>query len=383
MKKTYRIGVMVVVICLFMDLDFTACNFSKKNNLNSIPVLITTSQMNRTTVKVKRGNIQKELSINGSIVPTIKKDMTFTNIAGYLSKLNVKANDPIKKGEIIAELDSQDVEYEIKQEKVKVQQAQFDYDQAVKNKAIKMAREKALYDSNFLPKAQFEDDEIQFDSAIEDAKSNLETEKLNLEKVNEDLNRTVLRSDITGVVTYVPDLKLYQHIDPFQVIATVADGSSCQVQCNEKVQVQQEDVVSNSDDKDKNAKINLYEKLPAGVNVKISTENSTYDGQVIGNIIDQTDTNVNKKCVITIKFNKQPDKFKFEDNAVITYIDSMAKDVLLLPLSAVIIGAGNHPYVKVLKDGVVSEKYVDIGICNDKYYEITSGVEEGDDVISN
>lgn len=323
-------GLMALGLCSFVILSLTACGNSR---YNAIPTLITTTDVNQGTIAVKKGNIKNIFSIDGKVVPVTPINFSFGEADGYLAKLNIKAGDVIKSGDIIAELDTGDIKYQIQQEQIKVQVAQLDYDEAISSKATKFN--------------------------VKRAELNLESENLNMNKLKESLNNTVLRADTSGIVTSVEDLKLYQHIEPFEILGTMADPSNCEVQFD-----------------------GVNDKLIAGMDVEIDVEGQTVDGKVVSNVIK--DGKSGKEGVAIFKFNNRPQNVKFGDIADIRYVESQANNVLLLPVAAVKSGAGNHPYVRIIsKNGNLTEKYIETGISDGESIQIVSGLSIGDEVISN
>lgn len=325
-------GLMALGLCSFVTLSLAACGNSR---YNAIPTLMTTTDVKQGTVAVKKGNIKKIFSISGKVVPVMPINFSFGETDGYLAKLNIKAGDVIKSGDIIAELDAEDIKYQIQQEQIKVQMAQLDYDEAVSSKATKFN--------------------------VERAELNLESENLNMNKLKESLNNTVLRADTSGIVTSVEDLKLYQHIEPYEILGTMADPSNCEIQFD-----------------------GVNDKLIAGRDVEINEEgqNIVVDGKVVSNVIK--DGKSGKEGAVIFKFNNRPQNVKFGDIVDIRYIDSQANNTLLLPVDAVKAGAGNHPYVRIIsKSGNITEKYVETGISDGENIQIVSGLSIGDEVISN
>lgn len=331
MKKSSK--AIIIVVCAFTIPNLTSCGFSKNGNSDTVPALVTASNIERKLSTVSKGNIEKVFSVNGKIVPLIERDLSFKGAGGYLTKLNIKAGSTVKKGTVIAELDSKDLRYQTQQEEIKVQLAEIDYDEAVKSK------------SNA------------FD--IKKAKLNLEAENLNLDKLRGDLSNTVLTADMSGVITSIGNLKLYEKVEPYEVIGTIADPSSYQVECNEP-----------------------NEKLTAGTQVKINYYDSsqggqnTSDGEVISNVKN------GDSRLIMFKFTNQPQGVRLGNEVSVRYVEAKASDVLILPVEAVKTGAGDHPYVRIFKNGDVVEKYIDTGIDDGKNIEVKNGLSVGDKVVT-
>lgn len=326
MKKWKMI---LIFVCICALLNFTSCGISNSRASGVVPKLITPKNVEQTTSKVKRGNIQKKASVSGTIEPKMQKNMSFNGVEGYLLKIDVKVGDTVKKGDTIAELNMDDIKYQIKEQKIHVQLAQADVDEA-----------KSGVSQNEIKKAEL----------------NLQLEQLKLDKLNDSLNKSILKSDMNGIVTYVSDVNIGQHLEPFEILVTVADKSNIEVKCEK-----------------------MDEGIKVGTKVDIFTNNNTCKGTVTGNVINKD----KDKEITIIDFDKQPKDLSFGDIVHVEYAQSNAENVLIIPNSAISHGAGDHPYVRILKNGSMSEKYIDTGIDDGTNTEVTSGLSEGDEVICN
>ena len=77
-----------------------------------------------------------------------------------------------------------------------------------------------------------------------------------------------------------------------------------------------------------------------------------------------------------------PEDFQLTEGLTITVsiVVEERNDVLLVPIQA-IISRGRETLVQVLKDGVIEERSITVGISNWQYAEITSGLSEGEQVV--
>jgi len=84
---------------------------------------------------------------------------------------------------------------------------------------------------------------------------------------------------------------------------------------------------------------------------------------------------------IKIAFDVDDDRIKPSMTASASIIIDSKQDILLIPLSAVK-AAGENSYVEILVDGQPQQKTVTTGMSNDTMIEITSGLEEGQEIIT-
>ncbi|MBI2864981.1 MAG: efflux RND transporter periplasmic adaptor subunit [Chloroflexi bacterium] len=99
------------------------------------------------TVEVQRGNLVATVNTTGSVVPATQAKLSFKS-AGRLKELNVKVGDAVKQGQVLASLDTSDLEISLAQaqsslnlSKLKVQQL------TTPPKAEEVAAAQATYDS--------------------------------------------------------------------------------------------------------------------------------------------------------------------------------------------------------------------------------------------
>ena len=341
-KKT-----IIFTTALLAATSFTACGFSRSQGTGSIPTLVAPAQEKKNTITVKRGDFELKSFLAGRIVPEVAKDMYFKGNGGYLSKINVKVGDEVKKGDIIAELDKDEINQQIKEQEIQLQLVKIDCEEAEKNNASDFDKERL--------------------------KLRFSLEEMRLNQLNENLKNSTIISDMNGVVMGVQNFRAHQRVEAFQPLVVVAEKNKFLVQCDIR-----------------NAKLTLGTKVNIGI--KIVLAQSSADGEVISNtILEQSPSKNNgnsnsseppeENSRIVIKFNSEPKNFKFGDDVTVHYIASKATNTLILPTNAIKFGAGNRPFVKLLKDGDVTEKYIEIGLNDEKNTEIISGLSENDTII--
>jgi len=84
---------------------------------------------------------------------------------------------------------------------------------------------------------------------------------------------------------------------------------------------------------------------------------------------------------VKVAFDVQDERVKPGMSTSVTIITDSKQDILLVPLSAVK-AAGENSYVEILVDGQPQQKTVTTGMSNDTMIEITSGLEEGEKIIT-
>ncbi|CAH0240701.1 Multidrug resistance protein MdtA [Peribacillus sp. Bi96] len=120
------------------------------------------------------------------------------------------------------------------------------------------------------------------------------------------------------------------------------------------------------------------------VEIKASAfEDETFTGQVTSVAKEGTYENGVSSFDVTIKIDK-PGDIKIGMSTEVSIVTNSVKDVLYVPIEAVQMD-GEEKYVNIQQSGATegaasTKSAVETGISNDRYIEITSGLEEGQNV---
>lgn len=331
MNKWIKYSIIFGTSCSVL-FSVVGCSNKSKDISKAVPTLVSPVTEEIRTQTVRKGTIERTGTRSGYISPVKKVDMCFKFKGGYLSKLNVKAGDIVKQGQILAELDTSDTKYAIKQEEIKLKQAQLSYDNAVQSGSSDIQKQILQL--------------------------NIEAENLKLNQLKEDLKNSVLTADISGKVINVADVRISQFISGYQPLVTIADPNSIQVQCDG----------------------NLPD-FAVGCRAIIRVVNTDYNGEVVTNTLQQGGNSQNNKVVI--KFLDEVKNVEVGDSVTVICTFERKENVIVIPYKAVRIGEDGHNYVRLKDKDDIIERYVEIGIRNDDKVEITSGLSEDETIIIN
>lgn len=174
-------------------------NIKKTVYTSIIPILFLTvvschkganSYSFETTV-VKKGSIINTITATG----TIQADTTVsigTQVSGVIKKIYVDFNSPVKKGQLLAEIDKTPLQ-------TQVQQAQASLDDSkseVEFQTAAFERFKALLDKKLVAQADFDQVKYSYNKAL----ANLKTAQAGYDKAIVNLNYASIYSPITGVL---------------------------------------------------------------------------------------------------------------------------------------------------------------------------------------
>ena len=150
-----------------------------------------TSSYTFETAIIKKGSIINTITATG----TIQADTTVsigTQVSGVIKKIHVDFNSPVKKGQLLAEIDKTPLQ-------TQVQQAQASLDDSkseVEFQTAAFERFKALLDKKLVAQADFDQVKYSYKKAL----ANLKTAQAGFDKAIVNLNYASIYSPITGVV---------------------------------------------------------------------------------------------------------------------------------------------------------------------------------------
>ncbi len=354
--------------------------------------------------KVEKGDLAKSVVATGKVTPITKVEVK-SKASGIVKKLFVDAGDKVRKGQLLAQLDKEEIEAQVEQSRAAVQAAEAgltsseaDYQRArvdaegpevpllkrAYDRAIGMAKEGVVSTS------ALEDAEKNYELAlnkqnvskaqatvlkakIAQSQGELAQDRANLKQLEEQLSYTDIVSPIDGVVLS-RDVEMGDAVSSILVLGSSATlvmtlGDTSQVYVKGKV--------------DESDIGKVYLGQPARIKVE-SFKDKTFNG-VVTKI---SPMGVEKDNVTTfevrVSINNPGGELKAEMTANAEIILEEHKNVLQIPEGAIIYDKDKKASVEIpdpsAKDGK-KKIAVNIGISNGAKTELLSGLKEGDQVV--
>ena len=331
---------MLMIVCLLMT-ALSGCYFLPEEEEILTPPLSEPEEVTYRTHTVGTGNLEYYIRGTGYFVSTTSETLQFGNVSGKLRDVYVKNGDMVKKGQLIAELETGDLPYTIKEQEINVKISEIN-----------------------LKNAQISGNQ----NSIAIAEYNLELAKLRLEKYIAQRESVRLYSNIDGVVVYRADLKAGDNIGTHQIICRVADPDDVLITFNHT------DV----------------DKLVYGMemSIKISGLQQPLTGKIVQVPADlpATASDAEKKSVkIELDIPEGIGTLKdydleLGDSVNVSILMDSRTDVITLS-TGYINKVGTRRYVKILKNGIPEERDVELGLQTGNTVEILSGIEVGDVIV--
>lgn len=331
-----RVAIISVLTALTTSLLISGCSFLPAEEEILQPPLMQQEKIEFKTEPAARGDLISQLKLLATFYPQVKKSLSFESQGGRLKNIAVSLSKEVKAGDLIAELNSNDLDLNIKLLKIDIQKTKLTIGQLQANDS----------DTYSIKRAQLD----------------LQQQELRLDNMESQLSKTRIYAPIDGKITHVISLAIGEYISAFQTVAIISD--------TRKLVVMTSAVEAN--------------RLPIGAKVIVEYASKRLDGEVVANpstLFSDPDESIRKSAFITLDAGV-PEGANMGDETKIIYVVDHRENVIKLPRSYINSMSG-YSYVNVLEDGVRVEKDVQVGLTTATEVEIISGLNEGDLVIVN
>lgn len=337
------------------------------------------------TVHIKNGNISNVITATGTIEAT-KQVEVGTQVSGVVQKIYVDYNSTVKAGQLIAELDKENLQEVL-------QQAKSAYNVALQDQNYKQViydRQNQLYKANVISKADYQ--EALFN--LNTAKGTAQQQNSNLRKAQTNLGYANIYSPIDGVV-------LSKNVDEGQTVAASYSTPTLFTIAKDLKQMQ---VEANVDEADIGA-------VKEGQRVTFMVDafpDEEFSGSVTQVRLNSTVTSNVVTYTVIIKADNPKEKLKPGLTATVSIYTMELKDVMTLEAKAFAfepdmnllnefnkskngdsstqkIDSSKDKNIKTIwvkYDYGIREQQVVIGKNDGINYEIISGLAEGNQVVT-
>ena len=341
------------------------------------------NEINYLTEPVVRTNIAQTVSATGEISAAQLVDVG-AQASGQIKKLHVTLGQQVKKGDLIAEIDSTSQLNNLNTNKAKLDtyQAQLvSAEIALRSADKKYQREQALWKEDATSREALEDAQDAFAAAkasVAELKSSIRQTQIAINSAEADLGYTRITAPMDGTVVAIP-VEEGQTVNANQTTPTIVQVADLSTMLN-KMQIAEGDV-----NKVKAGMKLTFTTLSQPDNVREATLESIDPGLTTmsqGSYTTSTDTT--DSAIYYYARSLVPN----EDNVLHigmttenTIIINQAEKVLAVPKLAVK-QRGGKQYVRVLGENKQpQEKEITTGLSDNMNTEVKSGLGEGENVI--
>lgn len=194
--KTKKISSVWIIVSVIVAIAILAWLLSGKKKDTTI---------NFTTEAVAPTNIENSVTATGTI-EAVKTVTVGTQVSGIINKLFVDYNSVVKKGQVIAELDKQNLQSQLNSAKAQLSQAQANLLSAQSDLAYQKAnyqRNKNLYNKGLISANDYEQSRLSWQTAnatVAERRDAVATAREEVSRAQTNLSYAVITSPIDGVV---------------------------------------------------------------------------------------------------------------------------------------------------------------------------------------
>lgn len=312
------------------------------------------------TVTVSRMDLKSTVSATGTIHPIDSVEVS-SRITARLKTVNVKENDQVKAGQVLATLDAKDYEAKRDQAQYKVTNAKAEYD-----------RVSYLYSIGADTQKQVEDAQMNYDTAVSA-----------LTQASSDADETNILAPIDGTVVGEPKTVGTMAVatsDNPTVIMRIANLSSKEI----KAKVDETDIGNIAVGQPATFTVDAFTDKTFTARVKAIAQTDTTNSW--DTTSSTTTTTSSSASVIyyyvTLAVDDPENLLLPAMTARVDIHTADRPDALAIPLSALKTDTTGSYVVILNSDGTQENRYVETGIYSDEYVEILSGLEDGEKVVN-
>ncbi|MDR2946031.1 MAG: efflux RND transporter periplasmic adaptor subunit [Candidatus Adiutrix sp.] len=339
-------------------------------------------QINYLTETVRSGDIIRTVNATGEVA-AVQLVNVGAQVSGQIKKLAVAAGQSVKRGDLIAEIDSttQENDLAINKAKLSTYQAQLvSRELALRVAASQFEREQMLKKRNAASEESLENAEnthASAQSAVEEMKSLIIQAEISVSTAETNLGYTRILAPLDGTVVSVP-VEEGQTVNANQTAPTIVQVADLR-QMEIRMQISEGDVT----------------KVKPGMGVSytiLSEPDRTFTGTLRsvdpglttlsdGSYTGSTDAGTAVYYYGKLVADNADGALRIGMTTQNTITIAEAKGVLLVPSIAVTRHEGRS-FVQVLVDGQAEEREIQIGLSDNMNTQVVEGLAEGDQVVA-
>lgn len=305
------------------------------------PPLVQPVQETLTLYEVKRANIAKQITGVATFASDKMDYLYFTESGGRLVSMNVKLNDTVKAGDIIATTDTDDLETKIRLQEIAIEKLKLTLQQEISEKGAE-------------------------DPAFRSKLYDLESAQIQLESLQKQLDKSRLVATVSGIVTYIDPIQPGEEVDAYKQIVTISDPKQMKL------------IYTAASQNDL-----------AGVEINMDVEVKIKDQVLTGKVVQtpMTAPPNNNKAIeernaksLIIDVKGLPEDVTIGSQADITIVTEKRDNVIVIPRAG-LRSYMDRDYVQVLDGDSRKEVDVEKGIVAATEVEIRQGLNEGQKII--
>ncbi len=339
-------------------------------------------QITYLTEPVKRQTLQKVVDAAGE-VRALNLVTVGAQVSGKIEKLHVVIGQQVKKGDLIAEIDSTTQQNEVDTYKARTNSYKAQLEAAKTTLSVtkkQYDRLKKLEDKNAASVEEVENAQDAYETAkskVEEISASLKETEISLSTAETNLGYTQITAPLDGTIVSVP-------VEEGQTINAAMDTPTIvQIADLSKMEILIE--ISEGDISNVKPGIQVSYSILADLNNTFETTLQSIDpGLTLLTNGEYTEVVGSDEAIYyygRLIVPNEDGKLRIGMTTQNTLYVEKAENTLTVPVTAVK-NDGNNKYVEILNaDGTIRQKQITTGISDGLYMEVKTGLQEGDRVI--
>jgi len=344
--------------------------------------------MKVTVEKAEKHDLTSKISASGEVKP--KKNVNISaHIPGRIVKIGVEEGQRVKAEDFLLKLDSTQYEANADRAQALIHSHRAELIRAeagLKKDESFYKRYKKLFEEKLISEEQLEAAKAQYDISKAQQQAivyQIDQAQASLQNAMDDLSKTVYHSPINGIITSLRveegEIAMIGTMNnPGTILMTIADLSVMEVE----VEVDETDVIGVEIGQQAEVRVDAFPDQP--IKGKVTEIGSSALQKV-------TSSEESKDFKVIITLENPPENLKPGLSATTDIITAEKTDVLAIPISALVLREKEDKEeekkdeqeegVYVVKENRAKFFPVEKGIMGEMMIEITTGLEEGQDIV--
>ncbi|KNZ70062.1 RND family efflux transporter MFP subunit [Thermincola ferriacetica] len=316
-----------------------------------------------SVVKVEKGSVTNNTVITGKVTASAEV-MIIPKIAGKVTRVTVDVGSKVKRGDLLVQLDTTELNAQLKQAQAALELAKgnaVQNDYRIQDAWNNLKRMENLYKEGAISKQQYELALLQYNLSLNTpTEAQVKQAQANVDLIKAQLANARITAPINGEIS-VKNVEIGELVGPSAPVLTIVDTGNVYV----------EGVITEKD----------IPFVREGQKVKVEID-ALGEKDIVGTIaaLSPAADSRTKGYQVKVKIENADGKIKPGMFAEISITTQAREDVPLVP-KEVLVARGDKKVVYVVRDGVAYEQDVTTGLEDEKNVEITKGLKEGEQVV--
>lgn len=316
-----------------------------------------------SVAEVQKGSVANSTTVTGKVVANAEV-IIIPKVGGRVTKVNVEVGSKVKAGELLVQLDTAELQAQLKQAEGMLASAKAgtaQYDLRLEDARKNLQKMEQLYKEGAVSKDQYDSALLQYNVLANSPPGpQVQQAQGNVDYIKAQIANASVRAPISGEIS-AKSVEMGELAGPSAPILTIVDTSKIFV----------EGVITEKD----------IGFVTSGqrVTVEIDALGGSFDGKIIA-LSPAADART-KGYQMKVEIEDPGGKVKPGMFAEVSIITQSKKDTLVVPKEA-LVARGDKRVVYVVKGDTAYEREVGIGMEDGTNVEVTKGLQEGDKVIT-